>query len=169
MPADSFNWLATSTHWPGDRMQPPYTEPFRRDFATGVAATVSFLRGSYYTAVVAAFVHDRGARAIWEAVNASPWCKGCQQGHYPVQLYDYLRGQGVPLPAQPGPGSSKGHGGHAGAGGRGSGGHPLPTAPAPPRVAHGEAGWRFFTHAVGVELPTVAGRVKAIAQAIQRR
>lgn len=169
MPAAAYNWLATSTSWPGDTRHPPYSEPFRRDFATGVAATVDFLRGSYYNAVRAALQGDHGPRAIWTAVNRSPWCSGCQSGHYPVDLYDYLQGHGVTLSPQPGPGHGGGGGGHPGRGGRGSGGAPLPHPPAPPRVAHGEAGWRFFTHAIGVELPTVAGRVHAIAQAIRAR
>lgn len=167
MPAAAYNWLATSTSWPGDSRHQPYTEPFRRDFATGVAATVSFLHGSYYVHVVAAFRGDHGPRAIWQAVNASPWCAGCQNGRYPIDLYDYLAGTAGGLPPQPGPGGGHHGRGHPGRGGRGSGGAPLPKPPAPPRVAHGEAGWRFFTHAIGHELPTVASRVLGIARTIR--
>lgn len=54
--------------------------------ANGVAQMAGFLKGSYYTAIVRAFAQDAGLAAIFQAVNSSPWCKGCQSGQYPVDL-----------------------------------------------------------------------------------
>jgi hypothetical protein len=59
--------------------------------ADGVAQMSSFLKGSYYTAIVRAFVQDAGLAAIYQAINSSPWCKDktgrpCQNGLYPEDL-----------------------------------------------------------------------------------
>lgn len=54
--------------------------------ANGVAQMSSFLKGSYYTAIVRAFQQDAGLAAIYQAINSSPWCKGCQNGRYPIAL-----------------------------------------------------------------------------------
>ncbi len=54
--------------------------------ADGVAQMAGFLKGSYYTAIVRAFVQDVGLAGIYQAINNSPWCKGCQSGQYPVDL-----------------------------------------------------------------------------------
>ena len=59
----------------------------------GCEANAAFLGGSYYTAVVGAFRADAGEQALYDAINASPWCSGCQGGHYPVDLYDWLQNQ----------------------------------------------------------------------------
>lgn len=56
----------------------------------GVAATLQFIAGSNYDAVRAAFQQDAGLTAIYEAINSSLWCAGCQGGHYPVKLYNAL-------------------------------------------------------------------------------
>lgn len=75
------------------------------DQATGVAATAHFLQGSYYTRVVEAFKSNAGMGAIFAAINASPWCAGCQSGHYPVALYNAV---GNPNAPDPGPGGKPG-------------------------------------------------------------
>ena len=31
------------------------------------------------------------------AINSSPWCGGCQGGHYPVRLYDAIGGAATPI------------------------------------------------------------------------
>lgn len=54
--------------------------------ADGVAHMAGFLKGSYYSAIVRAFAQDAGIAAIFQAINSSPWCKGCQNGQYPVAL-----------------------------------------------------------------------------------
>jgi hypothetical protein len=69
----------------------------------GVAATVSFIHGSYYGKVIAAFQTDAGLLAIWQAINASPWCAGCQDGKYPIDLYNACHGGPTPPPPAPTP------------------------------------------------------------------
>lgn len=56
----------------------------------GVAATVAFMGGSNSADIVAAFRADAGLQAIWQAINSSPWCSGCQGGLYPVELWKAL-------------------------------------------------------------------------------
>lgn len=106
------NWLAISdgaNKWPhaGCLAQcgggsPIYAFP---DQATGAKATAAFLRGSYYTRVMDAFRSNAGLGAIFAAINASPWCAGCQSGHYPVALYNAI---GDPNAPDPGPGQGGG-------------------------------------------------------------
>jgi hypothetical protein len=52
----------------------------------GAAHMAQFLKGSYYTAIVRAFQQDAGLAAIFQAINQSSWCKGCQGGNYPEVL-----------------------------------------------------------------------------------
>ena len=56
----------------------------------GVAATNAFLQGSYYTGVVKAFQQDAGITGIWQSINNSPWCTGCEGGKYPGVLFSAL-------------------------------------------------------------------------------
>ena len=57
----------------------------------GVEATWAFLGGSYYSGIVGAFRADAGPAALYAAINTSPWCSGCQGGHYPIALWNYLQ------------------------------------------------------------------------------
>lgn len=66
----------------------------------GVAATVSFINGSFYANVRAAFQHDTGLQAIWQAINISPWCAGCQGGKYPIHLYNAIHSGPGPGPQE---------------------------------------------------------------------
>lgn len=61
--------------------------------AAGVAATASFLSGSNSSGIVAA-LRDPNATlgSIYAAINGSHWCYGCQNGHYPVDLFQALGG-----------------------------------------------------------------------------
>lgn len=72
------------------------------DEPSGVAATVDTLADSRYTAVVEALKADAGLLAVYTAVNASPWCPGCQDGHYPVALWEEAHATAFPG-AQPAP------------------------------------------------------------------
>jgi hypothetical protein len=58
-----------------------------RDGAKAIAHT---LRESRYDAVRAAFHKGNSLRHIYEAINGSLWCHGCQHGHYPVGIYQQL-------------------------------------------------------------------------------
>lgn len=76
----------------------------------GVQATAAFLTtrdsAGYYRGVVDAFRNDAGLSGIYQAINASPWCRGCQSGHYPVALYQGLNGPLAPAPGAGGSSSS---------------------------------------------------------------
>ena len=52
----------------------------------GATNTAQFLLSNNYSGVVNAFRSDAGLGAIYGAINASGWCKGCQGGQYPVAL-----------------------------------------------------------------------------------
>lgn len=82
--------------------------------ANGVAQMARFLKGSYYTKIVAALVGDQGEAAIWSAVNGSPWCKGCQGGQYPVDLGKAVGGQPQATSASVGAGGQANPGSPAG-------------------------------------------------------
>lgn len=97
---NTHNWLAISDgqnlfpHAGGAIAQagsssPIYPFPSQ---AVGVAATAHFLQYPYYTNVVAAFQQNAGLGAIFSAINASPWCKGCQGGQYPIALAQAAQG-----------------------------------------------------------------------------
>lgn len=58
----------------------------------GVHATAATLALPAYNHIVTALVTTAGLVPIWQAINASPWCRGCQGGKYPVALYDALAG-----------------------------------------------------------------------------
>lgn len=74
------------------------------DEAKGVAATLATLELPAYAAVVRAFTSNAGLAAVYQAVNASPWCPGCQEGHYPVALWQAAQQHPAPVhPPAPAP------------------------------------------------------------------
>ena len=71
----------------------------------GTSATYRTLQGSAYSAVVSAIRNNASWSDIWSAINASPWCSGCQSGLYPVALYDAIKAGGhIPQPSPGGGG-----------------------------------------------------------------
>ena len=88
--------------------------------ADGVAQMGRFLQGSYYTKIVSALLANDTLSAIFNAMNSSPWCKGCQSGQYPVDLSKQVNGQSQGISGTVGTGGSgTGTGGSAGSGGGG--------------------------------------------------
>lgn len=85
--------------------------------ADGVAQMGRFLQGSFYTKIVSALVGNADLGAIYQAINSSPWCKGCQSGQYPVDLAKAAGGGSAGISGSVGTGSSSGG---AGAGGSGA-------------------------------------------------
>jgi len=113
------NPLATSGQGPGATRcvaQCGSTSPiFEYDTeADGVAQMAGFLKGSYYTAIVRAFAQDAGLAAIYQAINSSPWCKGCQSGQYPVDLSKAVGGTALPSSPTVGTGGAAGQATQAG-------------------------------------------------------
>jgi len=99
VPASWNNWLATTIDgWGGVSQNSDGVKAYPTE-ADGVDAIYATLQGSAYQAVIDAFVGNEGGQEIWDAVNGSPWCAGCQNDQYPVALYDYLQGKGGIAPA----------------------------------------------------------------------
>ena len=109
MPPEANNWLAISSHDIGWMPPPaPYSEPFYATYAEGVEATGHFLAGSNYDQVRHFFSIGTNLVDIYLAINGSPWCSGCQSGHYPIDLYQAVAadlGGGGSEPT-PGPGQT---------------------------------------------------------------
>ena len=74
----------------------------------GIDATYATLQGGGYSAVVKAIRGNASWSDIWSAVNASPWCGGCQGGKYPVALYDAIQSGGGTPPVSAGGGAPSG-------------------------------------------------------------
>jgi hypothetical protein len=77
-----------------------------------------FMQGSNYTHVVQALKTSAGLAAIFQAVNNSAWCKGCQKGQYPTDLAAAVGGKPGSIATGVGTGSGSG----TSAGGATSGG-----------------------------------------------
>lgn len=93
MPTSAHNWLATSLKANGwVPPTPPYDEPFYPVFATGVFAIATALKENAYgyPSILQALRQGGSLEAIWAAVNASTWCRGCSGGTYPKVLYENL-------------------------------------------------------------------------------
>lgn len=59
----------------------------------GVQATVRFWQHGYQGIIDA--LRSSDPVALYQAVNQSGWCAGCQGGHYPIGLSNYLSGGSV--------------------------------------------------------------------------
>lgn len=76
----------------------------------GVTATKRFLEQSIYSILDEAMLEAEWKgklEKIFYAINGGSFCSGCQGGHYPIRLYDYLAGHirtqpsNVLVPGQP--------------------------------------------------------------------
>lgn len=67
----------------------------------GVDATSAFLDAPSYAGIDAAFKQGGSLTAIYTAINASPWCRGCTGGRYPAALAQYAGGGSVALGSIP--------------------------------------------------------------------
>lgn len=74
----------------------------------GMLATAHTLRLSYYTDVVRELKQGNSLLQLWKAINASPWCKGCQGGTYPTVIYKNLGASAPPVPGGQGGGTVQG-------------------------------------------------------------
>ena len=76
----------------------------------GVEATAAFLEHGYGD-VIQGF-KDNNAQEVYDAVNNSGWCRGCQSGQYPIGLATWLQGGKVSGIHQSFTGSGEGSGGY---------------------------------------------------------
>src|SRR3974390_2030429 len=111
------NWLATTLVCCGGSQYISSGVQQYPTVADGVEATYLTLVGGGYSKVVAEFQVGTSLYGIWDAINSSPWCSGCQKGHYPIAWYNALG-------SNPPPGG--------GGGGGGGGGPPPKHPPLPP-------------------------------------
>lgn len=103
MPDSTFNWLAATDQRPGSTAYNSAGVQRYPSYLVGVQVVVDKLSSSLYRPILAGLQAD-SAEQTWQAVNASPWCKGCQGGRYPVALYDWLAaGRPAGGPGNPGP------------------------------------------------------------------
>jgi len=121
MPASAHNPLAASDHISGWQPTPGYSEPtYPSDDAAARLYATKFQSAQY---VKIGFTLELGndLNAIYDAINQSPWCSGCQGGHYPIVIYNTLHGTTTPVapPRSTAPGgaaaslTASGHRGYA--------------------------------------------------------
>lgn len=105
-PNEGYNWLNTTVPMKGSHTLPGNTAGVQvyPTYATGVAATVKSLRGSYYTGVLRALstraatqtvgVNRHVLAKVFDAINSSPWDGKWNstpvRAHYPSTMYRYL-------------------------------------------------------------------------------
>ncbi len=106
MPAWANNWLATTQDWPGAGIWNSAGVKTYPTLAAGLEATATTLSSPDYAVIVGYFQGDQGLANIYTAINASPWCRGCSNGNYPIALHDYLAGGGFISPSNPMPSSA---------------------------------------------------------------
>jgi hypothetical protein len=101
MPPETFNWLAATDVRPGSR---DYNSAGVQEYVSmtqGLEVLHAKFTGHIYPAIGATLIAGQ-APAIYEAINSSPWCHGCQGGHYPLALYSWIEsgqpGTGGPTP-----------------------------------------------------------------------
>lgn len=109
MRQSTWNPLATTEPFPGAvplAGNPDGVKSYP-DSGAGVEATARTLLLPAYVKVVAALRKGNSIASIWAAVNASPWCAGCDGGDYPATV-KALIDQGIsgapaaaPIPAPP--------------------------------------------------------------------
>lgn len=112
-PATNINLRALSAWAMSEGMSPAYNNPLATTLpATGshpinsdgvqayqttqqgaeaIADTLTGSTGQGYEEIIAALRQGTDSHQIWAAINKSKWCAGCQEGKYPVALYN---GQG---------------------------------------------------------------------------
>lgn len=98
-PAEN-NPLASGTPWPGSVAINRTGVQRYPSMTAAVAAYTYSLTNPPYIPIGQAFRARSGLAALWQVINASPWCRGCQGGHYPVALWTAA---GKPAPIAPTP------------------------------------------------------------------
>jgi hypothetical protein len=111
----------------------------------GARAMASFLLYPNYVGVMAAFRANAGLAALYEAINSSKWCSGCQNGQYPIQLHDYLSGGGFIAP---------------------SGAPSSNVPPPPPPAASTHTAWHNFQDFLSSGAPDLGNRLLNVKQSV---
>jgi hypothetical protein len=96
------NPLAATDKLAGSTPYPP--SPIVQVYVSLDQATTLYknkFTSSTYKAIGAALAKGDDLEAIYQAINQSPWCAGCQGGHYPVSLYNAVYGSVAPPKSAP--------------------------------------------------------------------
>lgn len=81
------NWLATFRKTPGwGPARTGFSPPYYASTNQGAMATAMTIAQSNMAPIRRALQAGTTLGNIWAAVNQSPWCGGCQTGHYPIVL-----------------------------------------------------------------------------------
>lgn len=94
MPTWVNNWLAATEPAPGARDYNGAGVKYYPTVAVGISATVKSLLLPPYSGIVRAFRAGQNLTGLFDAINASPWCAGCDGGRYPLALWGVTRGRG---------------------------------------------------------------------------
>jgi len=90
MPDRYNNWLATTQDGYGGTVVNSVGVKAYPSVEDGAAATVKTLTNGRYNGVVEQLRYGKSIVQLYAAINDSPWCGGCQGGHYPIALYNYV-------------------------------------------------------------------------------
>lgn len=88
------NWLNTTLNGYGGTSINSVGVKAYPTFSAGVKATAATLSQGNMSGIKYALVSGLDIDVIYQAINASPWCGGCQGGKYPIILHNYLAGLG---------------------------------------------------------------------------
>lgn len=115
MPASANNPLAAEDRISGWKPTPGFSAPTYPSLDAATTLYADKLRSITYAAIGIDLQLGENLNVIYDAINSSPWCAGCQGGHYPIVLYTTLHGGTAP--SQPPPHSTAATAGGAGAAG----------------------------------------------------
>lgn len=90
MPLSENNWLATTLAGYGGYAVNSAGVKAYPTVEAGAQATAATLLLPAYRNVVTAFQDGNSLVDIWQTINSSPWCSRCQNGLYPVVLFNNL-------------------------------------------------------------------------------
>lgn len=148
VPASWNNWLATTENCCGGVDVNSVGVKAYPSVADGAQAIANTLAYSAYSAVVRTLRDGNSLYGIWLAINQSPWCGGCQNGLYPVVLWDNVGSQ-APPPPPPGP-------------------IPEPHFPQHNGQVRAQTAWSWLQHAVGPAAGLQMHRFNDIAAHVKR-
>jgi hypothetical protein len=106
MPVSANNPLAASDKITGWSTTPGYSEPTYPSAADAAALYTRKFMSATYAAIGLELKIGTSLTRIYDAINASPWCSGCQGGRYPIGIYQQLHGGVGAPPVQQQPSSS---------------------------------------------------------------
>lgn len=145
------NHLAASDRLIGDRPGPAASIFCYPSEGAMIALYANKLDSGIYQGIRAALRRGDQYADVWKAINASPWCRGCQEGKYPTALYSAAFGDVAPPlsqdtqrfadPPTPPPGRDANPTG------------PLPSQQPGPKYDDLFGAWDRLTHALAFDVP----------------